>query len=208
MTLSSEAETAERQPISTLIRLGWTGCCGRVFIRGWWWRWASRGSSTAGNHRCERRGGHLQKKNTLDMSARAVGDIASVYLIGEVVGCPGLRPAVRQARSAAPLLGHPRRLPRRLGSHGCHLRARHRVGDLAVCHPFRRRHGHRGRVRRHQLGHRRDDPGALPRPCRHRHQRYLLGRGPARHARRARDPQHLSDTVSWRIGFLLGPCSP
>ena len=28
----------------------------------------------------------LQKKNTLNMSARAVGDIASVYLIGEVVG--------------------------------------------------------------------------------------------------------------------------
>lgn len=28
----------------------------------------------------------LEKKNTLDMSARAVGDIASVYLIGEVVG--------------------------------------------------------------------------------------------------------------------------
>jgi MFS family permease len=28
----------------------------------------------------------LQKKNTLHMSARAVGDIASVYLIGEVVG--------------------------------------------------------------------------------------------------------------------------
>src|ERR1700728_2668681 len=28
----------------------------------------------------------LEKKNTLHMSARAVGDIASVYLVGEVVG--------------------------------------------------------------------------------------------------------------------------
>ena len=48
--------------------------------------------------------------------------------------------------------------------------------------PHRRRH--RWRVRRHQLRDRRADPGEVPRPGRHRHQRLLLGR---RRRRRAAD---------------------
>ena len=54
---------------------------------------------------------------------------------------------------------------------------------LALRLPLHSRDGHRRRVRRHQLGHRRADPGPLPGPCRHRRQRHLLGRGAARHRR-------------------------
>ena len=43
----------------------------------------------------------LERKSTLAMSPRAVGDIASVYLIGEVFGAPIVfGSTVRQTRSS------------------------------------------------------------------------------------------------------------
>jgi MFS family permease len=87
MTLSSGAETVERQPISTLIparvdRMQWSRFHTRmVMALGVAWILDGLEITVASDV-----ADILQKKNTLDMSARAVGDIASVYLIGEVVG--------------------------------------------------------------------------------------------------------------------------
>ena len=56
--------------------------------------------------------------------------------------------------------------------------------DVVLRRPVPHRRGHRRRVRRHQLRDRRADPGEVPRPGRHRHQRLVLGR---RRRRRAAD---------------------
>ena len=92
-----------------------------------------------------------------------------------------LRPPVRQVGSPQPVHDHPRGLPVRRGPD-----RRSPSGTvtswvvLALRVPVHRRHGHRRRVRGHQLGHRRADPGQVPGPGRHRRQRHLLGRRPAR----------------------------
>lgn len=82
MTLD-RVRTAEPQPISTLIparvdRMRWSRFHTRMVVA-----WIPGGLEiTAASDVAD----ILEKKNTLDMSARAVGDIASVYLIGEVAG--------------------------------------------------------------------------------------------------------------------------
>ena len=58
----------------------------------------------------------LEHKNTLDPSARAVGDIASVHLIGGVIGAlvfGRLSNKFGQARAAQPVRGDPRDLAER-----------------------------------------------------------------------------------------------
>ena len=70
-----------------------------------------------------------------------------------------LRPAVRQARPQEPVRDHPRRLPDRQRAHRGDPRRRP-LDHLPLRHPDHRRHGHRRRVRRDQLGDRRDDPRA------------------------------------------------
>jgi MFS family permease len=87
MALESTAETAESQPISTLIparvdRMHWSPFHTRMVIAlGVAWILDGLEITVASDV-----ADILEKKNTLHMSARAVGDIASVYLIGEVVG--------------------------------------------------------------------------------------------------------------------------
>ena len=70
--------------------------------------------------------------------------------------------------------------------------------------PLPDRHGHRRRVRRDQLGHRRADPGPQPRPGRPRDQRQLLGR----RRRSAASPRCCCSTrrssprdLGWRLAF-------
>lgn len=58
----------------------------------------------------------LEHKNTLDPYARAIGDIASVHLIGEVIGAlvfGRLSDKFGQARTAQPVRGDPRDLAER-----------------------------------------------------------------------------------------------
>ena len=70
-------------------------------------------------------------------------------------------------------------------------RDRLRVRALVLLRlPVPDRNGHRRRVRRDQLRHRRADPRAQPRPRRHRDQRQLLGRGRRGRPRRARAARH------------------
>ena len=84
----------------------------------------------------------LEKKQTLAMSPRAVGDIASVYLIGEVFG------AIIFGR-LSDKLGRKRLFLVTLGvyligsgSDRRHLWARRRVGYIPVRHSIHCGHGH------------------------------------------------------------------
>ena len=95
-----------------------------------------------------------------------------------------LRAAVRQARPEEPVHDHARRVPDRQRPHRGDAERRSLV-HLPVRHPDHRGHGHRRRVRRDQLGDRRDDPGQVPRPRRPRGQRHLLGGRDHRHDRHA-----------------------
>jgi len=87
MTAASGVEVVEPQPISTLIparvdRMQWSRFHTRMVVAlGVAWILDGLEITVASDV-----ADILEKKNTLDMSARAVGDIASVYLIGEVVG--------------------------------------------------------------------------------------------------------------------------
>ena len=104
----------------------------------------------------------------------------TVYLVGQVVGALAFgRLTDRLGRKQA--LHHDAgHLPGRLGPR---RRLVLTCGSSGV--PVHRRHGHRRRVHRDQLRHRRAHPVALPRPGRHRDQRHLLGR---RVVRRPREP--------------------
>ncbi len=87
MTVTGSAETTEAQPVSTLIparvdRMRWSRFHTRMVVAlGVAWILDGLEITVASDV-----ADILEKKNTLAMSARAVGDIASVYLIGEVVG--------------------------------------------------------------------------------------------------------------------------
>ena len=65
-----------------------------------------------------------------------------------------------------------------LGVYTCRDRADRLLDepDVVLLRPVPHRCRHRRRVRRHQLRDRRADPGQVPRPCRRRHQRLVLGR--------------------------------
>ena len=89
---------------------------------------------------------------------------------------PVLRPDVGQVRPPQPVHDHPRRVPVRRRAHRAHLRALAGLGLLGLGLPVHRRHGHRWRVRGHQLGHRRADPCQVPGSGGHRRERDLLGR--------------------------------
>ena len=128
-------------------------------------------------------GPDLTLHNTLNLGAGAVADIAWWYLIGEVIG------ALFFGR-LSDKLGRKNLFMITLGVYliGSGLTAATPgggTGSVPVRHPDRRRHGHRRRVRRDQLGDRRDDPGQVPGPDRPRGQRHLLGRRAPRHDRHA-----------------------
>ncbi len=87
MSVGTPLVAAEPQPVSTLIparvdRMRWSRFHTRMVIAlGIAWILDGLEITVASDV-----ADILEHKNTLDMSARAVGDIASVYLIGEVVG--------------------------------------------------------------------------------------------------------------------------
>ena len=95
-----------------------------------------------------------------------------------------LRPALGQARPQEPVHDHPRRVPDRQRAHRGDAGRRY-LAHIPLRHPGPRGHGDRRRVRRDQLGHRRDDPGQVPGPDRPRDQRHLLGGRAHRHGRHA-----------------------
>jgi MFS family permease len=109
-------------------------------------------------------GGVLTKPNTLHLSSAAVGAVAAVYLVGEVLG------ALVFGR-LSDKLGRRRLFSETLGVYliGSGLTAATSgAGAAWVAFLYVTRFvagtGIRGRVRRHQLGHRRDDPGPVPGP--------------------------------------------
>ena len=115
-----------------------------------------------------------------------------------------LRPAVRQARPQEPLHDHPRRVPDRQRAHRGDA-GRRQLDHLPLRHPGPGGHGDRRRVRRDQLGHRRDDPGEVPGPDRPRGQRHLLGGRAHRHARHPLGAEPRAARLGWRIAFIVGP---
>ena len=128
-------------------------------------------------------------KDVLGLSSGEVGLIATVYLLGEVAGAlffGRLSDRLGRKKLFMVTLGD---LPGRQRPDGPDPRQQPRLGGLPVPDPLHRRRRHRRRVRRDQLGDRRDDAGALPRPRRHRRQRHLLGGRAHRHRRAAGVPQ-------------------
>src|SRR6202044_2419308 len=114
-------------------------------------------------------GPDLTKSSTLHMSTGGVADIATWYLIGEVIG------ALFFGR-LSDKLGRKNLFMITLGVYliGSGLTAATRLGGVPLRDARPGQSGHRRRVRRDQLGDRRDDPGASPRPHRHRDQRDVL----------------------------------
>jgi hypothetical protein len=76
---------------------------------------------------------------------------------------------------------------------------------LPLRHPGHRRHGHRRRVRRHQLGHRRDDPGASTGAGSTSPSTAPTGRARFLGTWHLWVLNHISAPWGWRIAFLVGP---
>ena len=162
-------------------------------------------------------GPDLTLNNTLHMSASSVADIATWYLIGEVIGALFFgQLSDKLGRKNLFLVTLAVYL---IGSGLTALTPGGRVlVHLLVRHPGDRRDGHRGRVRRDQLGDRRDDPGPVPGPGGHRGQRHLLGRGVPGHHRHPGCPEpHLDHSglagrlpgrPGARPGHHLRPAAP
>ena len=95
--------------------------------------------------------GVLTQSDTLHMSSAAVGAVATVYLVGEVVGALVFGQAVGQAGPAQAVRGDPGGLPDRQRADRGHGRRRARLGGVLVRHPVHRRDRDRRGVRRDQL---------------------------------------------------------
>ncbi len=134
--------------------------------------------------------GVLIQPDTLDMTSSQVGMIASVYLVGQVVGALVLRKDVRPARAEAAARRHPPPLPARHRAGGVHgQRRRLAVAGLVLRDAVHRGDGDRRPVRGDQLRDRRDDALEVPGPRRHLDQRLILGGGDSRLARLSPLPQ-------------------
>ena len=148
--------------------------------------------------------GVLSSPKTLDMTSAEIGLIASVYLIGEMVG------ALYFGRMSD-RLGRKRLLIMTLllyllgtGAAAFVTGHHHRLAVVLLRHQIRGRHGYRRAVRRDQLRDRRDDALEVPRPGRHLDQRHLLGRRDHRLLRVADLPQRLRDQRGLAAGLPDG----
>ena len=131
--------------------------------------------------------GVLIQPDTLDMTSSQVGLIASVYLVGQVVGALVFGRTLRPAGPQAPADRHAAPVPVRHRARRVHgERRRLAVARLVLRHPVHRGDGDRRPVRRDQLRDRRDDALEVPGPRRHLDQRHVLGRGDPRLARLSR----------------------
>ena len=146
--------------------------------------------------------GALVRPDTLALTEQQVGQSATAYLAGAIVGALVFGRLTDLGRPEAPLPGDALRLPRGNAAH----RPLHRLPHLRPL-PGTHRCRHRGRVRGHQLGHRRAASGARPGPRRSRDQRQLLARDRA--GRRSRHwcsstRDLLPPWLGWRVCFGLG----
>jgi Major Facilitator Superfamily len=136
--------------------------------------------------------GVLVQPDTLDMSSTEVGLIASVYLVGQVVGALVFGRLSDQ-------LGRKRLLIITLLLYlfGTGLaafygeRRRLAVARLVLRHPVHRGDGDRRPVRGDQFRNRRDDALEVPGPRRHLDQRHVLGGGHPRLVRLSHLPQRV-----------------
>ena len=195
-----------RQRSARRSRRAWIGSGGRRSTPAWSPGWGRRGSSTGCRSRSPARSpGVLTQPYTLDMTSTEVGLIASVYLIGQLIGAlvfgrmsDQLGRKRRGLHVAAVPVGHRARRVRH--------RTPHRLAGVLLRHPADRRHGHRRPVPGDQLGDRRDDAVKVPGPRRHLDQRLLLGRGDPRLVRLAHLPQRLRRQRRLAPGVPDGPC--
>ena len=136
--------------------------------------------------------GVLVQPDTLDMTSSQVGMIASIYLVGQVVGALVLRKEVRPAGTEAAADHHAAPVPVRHRARGVHgQRRRLGVARLVLRDAVHRGDGDRRPVRGDQLGDRRDDALEVPGPGRHLDQRQLLGRRDPRLVRLADLPERV-----------------
>ena len=148
----------------------------------------------------------LTDKTTLGLCSATVGADRHRLPARRGVRRAALRQAVRRARPQEPVHRHPRRLPRRQRAHRADLGQQRPRGGLPVPDAVHRRHGHRRRVRRDQLGHRRDDAGAATAAA--STSASTAPTGPARSSApsaRSSCSTRSTPTIGWRLGFLIGP---
>ena len=136
--------------------------------------------------------GALQSQpETLGMSSTEIGLIASVYLVGQVIGALYFgRLSDRLGRKRLLIFTL---LLYLLGTGAAAFVTGNHTGWLLslLRDPVHRRHGDRRPVRGDQLRDRRDDADEVPRPSRHLDQRQLLGRRDPRLVRLADLPERV-----------------
>ena len=166
------------------------------------------GPRRAGDHRRQRRRRDvLTEPETLGLSSTAVGLVATVYLLGEVVGALFFGRLSDRLGRRNLFIDHARRLPGRQRADRADAGQRPRLArSSSTLTRFIAGMGIGGEYAAINSAIDELIPAAVPRPRRHRGQRHLLGRRDPRHARQPTSCSTCSSPSSgWRIGFLIGP---